>query len=114
MIVGTPGSVCYGQLFDRFPSGTTLVSLAVKRPPAQGTFRMIGERDFEYTARPGLKGMDRIVLDTRWIRNGQPVSADWVIRATTEEEFEAAGGSRSRPPEGSNVDRAGRGGKSAR
>lgn len=111
MVIGNPGEVCYGQLFDRFPPNQSLVSLAVTTPPAQGTFRMLGDRDFEYTARPGFKGTDRIVVHVEWSRNGQPVARDWTIEATTADAFEAAGGTRLKPPEGANVDRAPRGNK---
>lgn len=105
MIIGGAGSTCYGQIFMRTRPSVSLVAVRVKSPPAQGSFRMIGMREFEYTPRPGLRGMDRIVLDTEWSRGGRTISRDQILRATTDTEYEAAGGSANRPPEGSNVDR---------
>ena len=113
MVIGGPGEVCYGQLFSHPPSNMRLLSVTVKVPSRQASFRMIGGRDFEFSPRAGFKGIDKMVLHTEWTRDDKPFASDRVIRVTTVDEYEAAGGDRLKPPEGSNVDRR-HGSKAAR
>ena len=116
MVIGGPGETCYGQVFERglAKASRRIISLAVKAGPAQGTFRLIGDREFEYTPNRTFKGMDRIVLHGEFDEEGRVRSRDWLIRATTVDEYEKAGGDRLKPPEGSNVNRAGSGSKTRR
>lgn len=105
MIIGGAGSTCYGQLFSSSRPSVSLVGIRIKTPPAQGRFEMIGTREFAYTASPNLRGMDRIILDTEWSRNGRNFSQLRTLQATTDAEYQAAGGTAARPPEGSDVNR---------
>ena len=109
MVIGEPGETCYGQVFERGLSSNTLrlVALAVKTGPAQSSFRFIGDREFEFTPKRTLRGMDRVVLVATIEEDGKQRTRDYLIRATTSDEFEKAGGDRLRPPDGSNVNRAG-------
>src|SRR4051794_3943172 len=76
MLVGYAGRPCYGQVFENvrgghgtrggrrgnFGAGTAIANISVVQPPAHGSFRMIGLREFQYTPSASLRGWDRIVL----------------------------------------------------
>ena len=105
LVIGGVGSTCYGQLFARFSSKLQLVGVRVVRPPAHGTFQLIGLREFEFRPASNLSGFDEFVIEITWNRAGVEEIRRQRYRATTDAEYARAGGSAGNAPPGMTVTR---------
>jgi hypothetical protein len=110
VLIGYAGKPCYGQVFDKIQRGqgtrgargatfgamTAINTIRVVQPPARGSFKMIGLREFQYIPSASLKGWDRIVVQYDVDRGGATHSGRLIFQATSREAYDA--GAKSSQP----------------
>lgn len=98
MLVGTPGVKCYGQVLNRIGGDVELVGLRMRQGPGAGRFVVTGVREFEFTPAVGSTGIESVVLDLDYRRNGETKSTTLAYRLATPDSYTRAGGTPTRLP----------------
>ncbi len=84
LVIGYPGSPCYGVLFEDPPPGTLLESVRVRTAPDPGSFRLTGPRTFEFAPSAEMQRRAEAVLDVVWRKDGELIPRVLRFDTTTE------------------------------